>query len=114
MNSGIGGKNTLTALGISSVLDLPSVGQNATDQPMVFAAWSVNSTQTIDPIEQNVTLFNEAYAQWNATHTGPFTNVPVTHIAWTRLDANSPIFENVTDPSAGPKTPHIEIFVGVR
>ncbi|KAJ7924083.1 aryl-alcohol oxidase [Mycena leptocephala] len=75
MNSGIGGKNTLTALGISSVLDLPSVGQNATDQPMVFAAWSVNSTQTIDPIEQNVTLFNEAYAQWNATHTGPFTNV---------------------------------------
>ncbi|KAJ7801490.1 hypothetical protein B0H13DRAFT_2297408 [Mycena leptocephala] len=69
------GKNMLTALGIPSVLDLPSVGQNATDQPMVFAAWSVNSTQTIDPIEQNVTLFNEAYAQWNATHTGPFTNV---------------------------------------
>ncbi|KAF7350701.1 GMC oxidoreductase [Mycena sanguinolenta] len=101
MNSGIGDKNTLTALGISSVLDLPSVGQNATDQPMVFAAWSVNSTQTIDPIEQNATLFNEAYAQWNATHTGPFTNVPVTHIAWTRLDADSPIFENVTDPSAG-------------
>ncbi|KAJ7134626.1 pyranose dehydrogenase [Mycena epipterygia] len=112
MNSGIGDKNTLTALGIPSVLDLPSVGQNATDQPMVFAAWSVNSTQTIDSIEQNVTLFNEAYAQWNATHTGPFTNVPVTHIAWTRLDANSPIFENVTDPSAGPKTPHIEIFTG--
>ncbi|KAJ7280616.1 alcohol oxidase [Mycena rebaudengoi] len=101
MNSGIGDKNALTALGIPSVLDLPSV-----------AAWSVNSTQTIDTIEQNVTLFNKAYAQWNATHTGPFTNVPVTHIAWTRLDANSPIFENVTDPSAGPKTPHIEIYVG--
>ncbi|KAF8160225.1 aryl-alcohol oxidase [Mycena galopus ATCC 62051] len=112
MNSGIGDKNALTALGIPSVLDLPSVGQNATDQSMVFAAWSVNSTQTIDPIEQNATLFNEAYAQWNATHTGPFTNVPVTHIAWTRLDANSTIFENVTDPSAGPKTPHIEIYLG--
>ncbi|KAF8180708.1 aryl-alcohol oxidase [Mycena galopus ATCC 62051] len=112
MNSGIGDKSTLTALGIPSVLDLPSVGRNATDQSMVFAAWSVNSTQTIDPIEQNATLFNEAYAQWNATHTGPFTNVPVTHIAWTRLDANSTIFENVTDPSAGPKTPHIEIFLG--
>ncbi|KAJ7190458.1 aryl-alcohol oxidase-like protein [Mycena pura] len=112
MNSGIGDKTTLTALGIPSVLDLPSVGQNVTDQPMIFAAWSVNSTQTIDPIELNATLFNEAYAQWNATHTGPLTNVPVTHIAWTRMDANSPIFENVTDPSAGPKTPHIEIFVG--
>ncbi|KAJ7438389.1 alcohol oxidase [Mycena galericulata] len=112
MNSGIGNKDTLTALGIPSVLDLPSVGQNATDQPGIFATWSVNSTQTIDPIEQDATPFNEAYAQWNATHTGPFTNVPVTHIAWTRLDANSAIFENVTDPSAGPKTPHIEIFVG--
>ncbi|KAJ7259089.1 aryl-alcohol oxidase [Mycena haematopus] len=112
MNSGIGDKNTLTALGIPSVLDLPSVGQNATDQPMAIAEWSVNSTQTIDPIEQNETLFNEAYAQWNETHTGPFTNTPVTHIAWTRLDAKSPIFENVTDPSAGPTTPHIEIFVG--
>ncbi|KAJ7190450.1 pyranose dehydrogenase [Mycena pura] len=111
MNSGIGDKTTLTALGIPSVLDLPSVGQNVTDQPILFAAWSVNSTQTIDPIELNATLFNEAYAQWNATHTGPLTNVPVTHIAWTRLDTNSPIFENVTDPSAGPKTPHIEIFV---
>ncbi|KAJ7753944.1 aryl-alcohol oxidase [Mycena maculata] len=76
MNSGIGDKNTLTALDIPSILDLPSVGQNATDQPMIFAAWSVNSTQTIDPIEQNATLFNEVYAQWNATHTGPFTNVP--------------------------------------
>ncbi|KAF7378422.1 GMC oxidoreductase [Mycena sanguinolenta] len=102
MNSGIGDKNALTALGISSVLDLPSVGQNATDQPTFFATWAY----------KNATLFNEAYAEWNATHTGPFTNLPVTHIAWTRLDADSPIFKNVTDPSAGPKTPHIEIFVG--
>ncbi|KAJ6474770.1 aryl-alcohol oxidase [Mycena sanguinolenta] len=112
LSSGVGDKNALEALRIPSVLHLPSVGRNATDQPMTFAAWSVNSTQTIDTIEQNTTLFNEAYAQWNATHTGPFTNAPVTHIAWTRLDEDSPIFEDVTDPSAGPKTPHIEIFVG--
>ncbi|KAF7375824.1 GMC oxidoreductase [Mycena sanguinolenta] len=112
LNSGVGDKNALTALGITSVLDLPSVGQNATEQPLTFASWSVNSTQTIDPIEQNATLFDEVYAQWNASHTGPFTNLWATHIAWTRLDASSPIFENVTDPAAGPKTPHIEILVG--
>ncbi|KAF8184137.1 pyranose dehydrogenase [Mycena galopus ATCC 62051] len=112
MNSGVGNKTALTALGIPSVLDLPSVGQNATEQPGINAGWSVNSTQTVDEITQNATLFAEAFAQWNATHTGPFVNIPVTHIAWTRLDADSPIFENVTDPSAGPKTPHIEIFVG--
>ncbi|KAJ6449335.1 alcohol oxidase [Mycena sanguinolenta] len=114
LNSGVGDKNALTALGIPSVLHLPSVGTNATDQPLLFAMWSVNSTQTIDTIKQNTTLLNEAYAQWNATHTGPFTNLPApaTHIVWTRLDADSSIFKNVTDPSAGPKTPHIEIIVG--
>ncbi|KAF7375803.1 GMC oxidoreductase [Mycena sanguinolenta] len=112
LNSGVGDKSALTALGITSVLDLPSVGQNATDQPAIFAEWSVNSTQTLDPIEQNTNLLNEAYAQWNASRTGPFTNIGTTHIAWTRLDANSPIFESVTDPAAGPKTPHIEILVG--
>ncbi|KAF7349784.1 GMC oxidoreductase [Mycena sanguinolenta] len=112
MNSGVGNKTALTALGITSVLDLPSVGQNATEQPGINAGWSVNSMQTVDEITQNATLFNEAFAQWNATHTGPFVNIPVTHIAWTRLDADSPIFQHVMDPSAGPKTPHIEVFVG--
>ncbi|KAJ6474769.1 glucose dehydrogenase short protein [Mycena sanguinolenta] len=112
MNSGVGNKTALTALGIRSVLDLPSVGRNATEHPGINVGWSVNSTQTVDEITQNATLFNEAFAKWNATHTGPFVNIPVTHIAWTRLDADSPIFQNVTDPSAGPKTPHIEIFFG--
>ncbi|KAJ7311737.1 glucose dehydrogenase short protein [Mycena albidolilacea] len=112
MNSGVGNKTALTALGIPSVLDLPSVGSNATEQPGINAGWSVSSTQTADGITQNATLFNKAFAQWNATHTGPFVNIPVTHIIWTRLDADSPIFQDVTDPSAGPKTPHIEIFFG--
>ncbi|KAJ7229324.1 GMC oxidoreductase-domain-containing protein, partial [Mycena haematopus] len=112
MHSGIGDQKALTALGIFSVLDLPSVGQNATDQPLISAVWSVNSTKTADSITQNATRFNEAYAQWNATHTGPFVNLPLTHLAWTRLDADSPIYENVTDPAAGPNTPHIEMAVG--
>ncbi|KAF7330682.1 GMC oxidoreductase [Mycena sanguinolenta] len=112
MHSGIGDQKALTALGIPSILDLPSVGQNATDQPLIGAGWSVNSTQTIDSITQNATRFNEAFAQWNATRTGPFVNLPATHIAWMRLDANSSIFENVTDPAAGSQTPHIEIAVG--
>ncbi|KAJ7745961.1 alcohol oxidase [Mycena olivaceomarginata] len=112
MHSGVGDRKALTALGIPSVLDLPSVGQNATEQPVIGAGWSVNSTQTADSIRQNATRFNEAYEEWNRTHTGPFVENPVTHIAWLRLDADSPIFENVTDPAAGPNTPHIEMSVG--
>ncbi|KAJ7796720.1 pyranose dehydrogenase [Mycena olivaceomarginata] len=109
MHSGVGDRKALTALGIPSILDLPSVGQNATEQPLIHAGWSVNSTQTVDSIHQNATLFNDAYREWNTTHTGPFVEIPITHIAWLRLDADSPIFENVTDPAAGPNTPHIEI-----
>ncbi|KAJ7903825.1 aryl-alcohol oxidase-like protein [Mycena olivaceomarginata] len=96
--------------GHSFVLDLPS--------PVIGAGWSVNSTQTVDSIRQNTTRFNEAYEEWNRTHTGPFVNLGATfaptHIGWMRLDADSPIFENVTDPAAGPNTPHIEMFLGVR
>ncbi|KAJ7843442.1 hypothetical protein B0H14DRAFT_2778774 [Mycena olivaceomarginata] len=109
MHSGVGDRKALTALGIPSVLDLPSVGQNATEQPLIQAGWSVNSTQTVDSIHQNATLFNDAYREWNTTHTGPFVEISITHIAWLRLDADSPIFDNVTDPAAGPNTPHIEI-----
>ncbi|KAJ7312483.1 aryl-alcohol oxidase-like protein [Mycena albidolilacea] len=110
MHSGVGDRKALTALGISSVLDLPSVGQNATEQPSIHAGgWSVNSTQTVDSIHQNATLFNDAYREWNTTHTGPFVDISITHIAWLRLDADSPIFENVRDPAAGPNTPHIEL-----
>jgi choline dehydrogenase-like flavoprotein len=114
MHSGIGDRKALTALGIPSVLDLPSVGQNATEQPVIGAGWSVNSTQTVDSIRQNTTRFNEAYEEWNRTHTGPFVSFGATHIGWMRLDADSPIFENVTDPAAGPNTPHIEMALGVR
>ncbi|KAJ7438136.1 aryl-alcohol oxidase [Mycena galericulata] len=109
MHSGIGDREALSALGISSLLHLPSVGQNATDQPLVGASWSVNSTQTADSITENATLFIEAFAEWNETRTGPFVNVPVTHIGWVRLKQDSPIFENFTDPASGPTTPHIEI-----
>ncbi|KAJ7872277.1 aryl-alcohol oxidase-like protein, partial [Mycena olivaceomarginata] len=113
MHSGIGDEKALTALGIPSVLDLPSVGQNATDQPLVSAGWSVNSTQTMDSITENATRYDEVYAEWNATHTGPFVekNLPATYLAWMRLDVDSPIFENVTDPAPGPNTPHIEIIL---
>ncbi|KAJ7635113.1 aryl-alcohol oxidase [Roridomyces roridus] len=110
MHSGIGDKNELAAFNITSILDLPSVGRNATDQPGVVGGWSVNSTQTLDAITSNTTLFNEAFAEWNATHTGPLSTFPATHVMYIRADTNGTEFEGV-DPSAGPKTPQIEIWV---
>lgn len=48
MNSGIGDPNDLTPLGIPIVLNLPSVGKNLTDQPLMANSWSVSETNIFD------------------------------------------------------------------
>ncbi|KAJ7256692.1 pyranose dehydrogenase [Mycena rebaudengoi] len=109
MHSGIGDQTILKPLGIQIVLDLPSVGQGIQDHPVFTAFWSVNLTQTLESITQNTTRFDEAFAEWNKSHTGPFASFGPAHIAWLRLDPDSSIFENFTDPLAGQDTPHIEL-----
>ncbi|KAJ6527898.1 aryl-alcohol oxidase precursor [Mycena vulgaris] len=113
LNSGIGNQTTLSALGIPTVLNLPSVGQNASDHPFVAITWSVNSTQTLESITQNSTRFDEAFAEWNTSRTGPFVDsaVVATHAAWLRLPPNSPAFVGHPDPSSGPGSPHIEFLI---
>ncbi|KAJ7702539.1 aryl-alcohol oxidase [Mycena metata] len=109
MHSGIGDQTMLDALGIPTVLHLPSVGQNIQDQAAISARWLVNTTQTVESITENATRFNEAFEEWNQSHTGPFVEFAATHVGWLRLPANSSIFETHSDPSAGPQTPHIEL-----
>ncbi|KAJ7300526.1 pyranose dehydrogenase [Mycena albidolilacea] len=108
MHSGIGDQAALTALKTPTLLDLPSVGQNATDQPSVGLGWTVNSTQTLDSISQNSTRFDEAFAEWNRSHTGPFSAIGTTHMAWLRLAPEELGSNGFTDQSAGPDSPHIE------
>ncbi|KAJ7302067.1 pyranose dehydrogenase [Mycena albidolilacea] len=109
MHSGIGDEAALAGLGISSRLDLKSVGWNATDQPVFILGWTVNSTQTLDSLIQNTTLFNEAFTQWNQSHTGPFSAEGTTQLAFLRLDSKTLASNNISDPSAGPDSPHIEV-----
>ncbi|KAJ7243049.1 pyranose dehydrogenase [Mycena rebaudengoi] len=112
LHSGIGDKRDLNALKIHTVLDLPSVGKNASEHPTFGIGWTVNSTQTFGSLLQNTTRFNEAFEEWNKSRTGPFVAVGVTHMAWMRFDPDSPIFENHPDPSAGPGAPHVELILG--
>ncbi|KAJ7254438.1 aryl-alcohol oxidase-like protein [Mycena rebaudengoi] len=114
MYSGIGDRTILKPQGIQTVLDLPSVGQGVQNHPACTAFWSVNLTQTLESITQNTTRFDEVLAEWNKSHTGPFASFGPAHIAWLRLDPDSSIFENFTDPSAGQDTPHIELVFWVR
>ncbi|KAF7319801.1 hypothetical protein MKEN_00762700 [Mycena kentingensis (nom. inval.)] len=109
LHSGIGDQNDLAALGIPSLLHLPSVGRNVSDHPAVAQAWFVNSTETIESTTLNATALNEALALWNETHGGPLSMPASTNVAWTRLKDDDPIFLNFTDPAAGREAPHIEI-----
>lgn len=48
MNSGVGDRDSLARLNIKSVLHLPSVGKNLTDQPITTVLYSVNSNKPLD------------------------------------------------------------------
>ncbi|KAJ7242978.1 hypothetical protein C8J57DRAFT_1557154 [Mycena rebaudengoi] len=97
--------------GIQVVADLPSVGQNFTDQPLVSNSWFVNSTQTYESFSKNATRLTENLELWNRTKTGALVSTAGAHIAWHRLDPDTPIFKQHRDPAAGINTPHIELVI---
>ncbi|HEV7737084.1 MAG TPA: GMC family oxidoreductase N-terminal domain-containing protein [Chlamydiales bacterium] len=113
LNSGIGDRNDLQAVGIEPLLHLPSVGKNASDQPGLFVQWKVNSNDTRDNLRINQTLFNEAFKLWNETGGGPLGELGTTHVAWLRLPQNASILKTFNDPSAGRETPQIELMLSV-
>ncbi|KAJ6629528.1 aryl-alcohol-oxidase from pleurotus Eryingii [Mycena sp. CBHHK59/15] len=111
LHSGIGNSTTISSLGITPLHDLPSVGQNMSDHPLLGMGWAVNSTDTTETAVRNATLAAEEFAQWNRSRTGPLVNTPMTHVAWLRIPDNSTIFEGQPDPAAGPNTAHYEFII---
>ncbi|KAF5349532.1 hypothetical protein D9756_008789 [Leucocoprinus leucothites] len=104
MNSGIGSREELEALGIETVVDNPSVGKNFSDQVAINVMFNTTIENTDFDLEA-------AIAEWNATHTGPLViSAPLKNqVAWVRLPENSPAFGAGRDPSPGENAPHIEI-----
>ncbi|KIK65201.1 hypothetical protein GYMLUDRAFT_220474 [Collybiopsis luxurians FD-317 M1] len=113
MLSGIGNKSNLESLGIKVLVDLPDVGQNLQDHPLVANLWTVNSSvPTLDDIQRNATLAAADLAQWEDTRNGPFSNEPATQLGWFRVPANASIFNSSNpDPSSGPNSPHFEMIL---
>ncbi|KAF8219903.1 aryl-alcohol oxidase-like protein [Tricholoma matsutake] len=109
MNSGIGDAMELNEFDIKPLVNLPSVGKNLTDQPLLTNSWKVSNADTNDEALRNKTLAAQLLAQWEATGTGPLVNGIVDLLAWLRLPNDTNIFEGVGDPSAGPNTAHYEL-----
>ena len=110
MHSGVGPKDPLTALGIESTVDLPSVGQNLTDQPQVLHRYLLNITYSPDDVVRNQTLIQETFEQWNTTRQGLFVSPTGSTHGYLRLPENSTIWSEFKDPSSGPHSAHLEII----
>ncbi|KAJ7607691.1 aryl-alcohol oxidase-like protein [Roridomyces roridus] len=109
LQSGIGNSTTLKRIGITPLVDLPSVGQNMTEQRLVSNSWFANTTLSYETYNLNATQLNINLGEWNKTKTGPLVSSSSAHVAFLRLPNNSSILRDFKDPAAGPNTPHIEL-----
>ncbi|KAJ7239420.1 aryl-alcohol oxidase [Mycena haematopus] len=105
--SGIGPQAELSALGIKTVLDNPSVGRNLSDHPELSNTWYVNSTGTFDSLIRNATVAAADVEQWEITQMGILVDSPLAHLVWSRVPNGS---FSIPDPSAGPNTAHYELL----
>ncbi|KAG6907390.1 hypothetical protein DXG01_009081 [Tephrocybe rancida] len=101
LHSGIGDAKSLKAIGIRPVVDLQDVGRNLSDQPALGNAC----------ISTNATLREEVLQQWEKHRTGPLVASSSTHLAFSRISSDSPIFNSVRDPASGKNTPHYELVI---
>ncbi|KAJ7644922.1 aryl-alcohol-oxidase from pleurotus Eryingii [Roridomyces roridus] len=109
LQSGIGNSTTLKRIGITPLVDLPAVGQNMTEQPLLSNSWFANTTQSYESFNLNATQMEIDLALWNKTHTGPLVSTSGAQVAFLRVPENSSILSTFADPAAGPNTPHIEL-----
>lgn len=113
MNSGIGDKRELAALGIASLVHLPDVGKNLSDHLLIANNWHVKGQgKTYDEINRNASLTNDLIAQWKASHKGPLVDTLASHLVYSRVPKND--LRQFRDPAAGPNTAHIELAFSVR
>ncbi|KAI0922405.1 hypothetical protein AcV7_005945 [Taiwanofungus camphoratus] len=77
--SGIGNSTILSASGIPTLFNLPSVGENLQEHLFVAVQWLLKpGIETFDIMRNNATFAAEQAALYNATHTGFLTNTDST------------------------------------
>ncbi|KAK0443454.1 aryl-alcohol oxidase precursor [Armillaria borealis] len=109
LNSGIGDRTELSALGIQPVLHLPGVGKNLTDHPSYSITFFVNSTDTIENIYfRNATFQSTALAEWQANRTGFLSAGAANQGGFLRIPHDAGVIER--EPCAGDETAHYELI----
>ncbi|KAI0653737.1 aryl-alcohol-oxidase from pleurotus Eryingii [Cubamyces menziesii] len=113
MLSGLGPASALSAQGITPILDIPAVGQNLVDHPMLTNQFGVATADDdlIENLSRNATFAGDLVGEWIAERMGVMVTPGQNHVTWLRMPANDSIFKTVQDPSAGPLSPHFEFLV---
>ncbi|KAJ3722158.1 pyranose dehydrogenase [Lentinula guzmanii] len=108
LNSGIGNSSYLSSLGITPIVNLPSVGQNFTDHPRLVNNWPVSGNRTFDDIYRNSNLSTFLQNVWSQDGKGPLVDTFVSHLLFARLNA-SILGQFGEDPAAGVRSAHYEL-----
>ncbi|KAF7344404.1 Aryl-alcohol-oxidase from pleurotus Eryingii [Mycena sanguinolenta] len=112
MNSGIGDPDYLSSMNITPLVSLPDVGKNLSVHIAVSLVYNVNTTRTFDEIVRNATLRDALTERWLDTNgTGPLGIPYISHVVTKRLPSDAAIFQNTTDPAAGPNSPHLHTTI---
>jgi choline dehydrogenase-like flavoprotein len=111
LHSGIGASSDLASVGIKPLVDLPSVGKNLTDHPMILNEWLVNSTDTRDHILRDSTRLIELFASYLAGGGEFLVDTPLSQLGFARMTEDHPIYAAEHDPSAGSLSPHYEFLL---
>lgn len=113
LNSGIGNPKDLRAVGIKPLVDLPDVGENLSDHVLLGTPWLVNSNDTFDDFSRDLTIQEADIDTWRTTRQGFLVDTVSSHLGFLRLPKTHSAFQTISDPSAGPKSPHYELLVSV-
>lgn len=113
MHSGIGDAKDLSRVGIKPIVNLPSVGRNLSDHPLIQNIWPINTTDTIETISRDPVVAAKALTEWRTRRTGPLVDIVFNQLGWLRVKNGGKTFQQYGDPSAGPIAPHFEIAIQV-
>ncbi|RXW22268.1 hypothetical protein EST38_g3579 [Candolleomyces aberdarensis] len=102
LNSGIGDRRDLSALGINTIHNLPDVGKGMSDHVVTVALWNTTGTAIPPPGPADL-------EQWQNSRTGPLTEFGGKIFLWSRIPSNSSIWRGNRDPASGRNAPHIEL-----
>ena len=85
MLSGMGPADELQRHGIKTAVDLPGVGRNLQDHPLVYVKWRIDKPVSISKyMRPDMMLYTGA--RWLASHGGPCASNNIETCAWLRSD----------------------------